>query len=176
MRCRYDGSASERIAYAITNEIIERADYLVDMHAGDANESLRPYTYWSRLGLDARVDSLAREVALAWGNDHIVIDDDRPRSRDSSVYTQNTAQVRGKPAITTETGYLGVAADDMVQRNERGHTVQKGTVIGYVTDFFGTRMGDVVAPFAGAVLYVIGTPATSKGEPLAMIGHVREEP
>ena len=148
-------------------------------------------------------------MALAWGNDHIVIDDDRPRSRDSSVYTQNTAQVRGKPAITTETGYLGVAADDMVQRNERGairlmrhlgmlpalgalrpeervthpvfldrsqvltspetgiwyplvergHTVQKGTVIGYVTDFFGTRMGDVVAPFAGAVLYVIGTPA-----------------
>ena len=222
---RRDGSASERIAYAITNEIIERADYLVDMHAGDANESLRPYTYWSRLGLDAKVDSTAREMALAWGNDHIVVDDDRPRSRDSSVYTQNTAQVRGKPAITTETGYLGVAADDMVQRNERGairlmrhlgmlpalgalrpeervthpvfldrsqvltspetgiwyplvergHTVQKGTVIGYVTDFFGTRMGDVVAPFAGAVLYVIGTPATSKGEPLAMIGHVREE-
>ncbi len=28
-----DGTVSERIAYAITNQIIERADYLVDMHA-----------------------------------------------------------------------------------------------------------------------------------------------
>lgn len=222
---RRDGTASERIAYAITNEIIDRADYVVDMHAGDGNESLRPYTYWSRLGLDAKVDSAAKEMALAWGHDHIVIDDDRPRSRDSSLYTQNTAQVRGKPAITTETGYLGIAAEEMVQLNvrgatrlmrhlgmlpalgalhpeervahpvwidrsqvltspgtgiwyplvERGNTVQKGTVIGYVTDFFGTRLGDVVSPFAGTVLYVIGTPPTSKGEPLAMIGHVLEE-
>jgi len=222
---RRDGTVSERIAHAITTEVIDRADYLVDMHAGDANESLRPYTYWSRLGLDPRVDSAARELALAWGNDHIVIDTERPHSRDSSVYTQNTAQVRGKPAITTETGYLGVAAEEPVQRNvrgavrllrhlgmlpalgalrpeervthavwldrsqvltspatgiwyplvERGHTVQKGTVLGYVTDFFGTRVGDVVSPFAGAVLYVIGTPATSQGEPLAMVGHVLEE-
>ena len=222
---RANGTASERIAHAITTEIIDRADYLVDMHAGDGNESLRPYTYWSRLGLDPRVDSAAREMALAWGNDHIVIDDDRPRSRDSSVYTQNTAQVRGKPAITTETGWLGIADEEMVQRNvtgatrlmrhlgmlpalgalrpeervahpvwidrsqvltspatgiwyplvERGHTVQKGTVLGYVTDFFGARQGDVVSPFAGTVLYVIGTPATSKGEPLAMVGHVQEE-
>ena len=222
---RRDGTVSERIAHAITTEVIDRADYLVDMHAGDANESLRPYTYWSRLGLDPRVDSAARELALAWGNDHIVIDAERPHSRDSSVYTQNTAQVRGKPAITTETGYLGVAAEEPVQRNvrgavrllrhlgmlpalgalrpeervthavwldrsqvltspatgiwyplvERGHTVQKGTVLGYVTDFFGTRVGDVVSPFAGAVLYVIGTPATSQGEPLAMVGHVLEE-
>jgi predicted deacylase len=221
---RRDGTASERIAFAITREVIDRADYVVDMHAGDGNESLRPYTYWSRLGLDARVDSLAREMALAWGNDHIVIDSDRPKSRDSSVYTQNTAQVRGKPAITTESGYLGVAAEEMVQRNldgalrlmrhlgmlpglgalrpdervahpvwidrsqvltspatgiwypvvERGHTVQKGTVIGYVTDFFGTRLGAVVSPFAGMVLYVIGTPAMSRGEPVAMIGHLLE--
>src|SRR5688572_29006659 len=53
-----NGSVSERIAHAITTEIIERADYLVDMHAGDGNESLRPYTYWNKLGLDARVDSI----------------------------------------------------------------------------------------------------------------------
>src|SRR3712207_3824888 len=39
---RADGTVSERIAYAITNEVIDRSDYLVDMHAGDGNESLRP--------------------------------------------------------------------------------------------------------------------------------------
>jgi predicted deacylase len=216
---RANGSVSERIAYAITNEVIDKSDYLVDMHAGDGNESLRPYTYWSKLGLDARVDSIAREMALAWGHDHIVVDTDRPRDRNASVYTQNTAQVRGKPAITTETGYLGMVVEDMVQRNEtgvfrllrylrmlpgavemvdrpvylertqvltspetgiwyplveRGHTVGEGTVIGYVTDFFGRRAGDVRAPFAGAVLYVVGTPAMSKGEPVAMIGREKD--
>ena len=52
---------------------------------------------------------------------------------------------------------------------ERGHTVGKGTVIGYVTDFFGARIGEVRSPFAGAVLYVVATPAMSAGEPVAMI-------
>jgi hypothetical protein len=111
---------SQRIAGVITREVIAPADYLVDMHAGDGNESLRPYTYWSKLGLDARVDSLARDMALAWGNEYIVIDTERPRDTAASVYTQNTAQLRGKPAITTEAGYLGVAAEDMIERNVQG--------------------------------------------------------
>jgi len=222
---RADGTVSERIAHAITTQVIDRSDYLVDMHAGDGNESLRPYTYWSRLGVDARVDSAAREMALAWGNDHVVIDTDRPRDLKASLYTQNTAHLRGKPAITTETGYLGLPVEEMVQRNvagarrlmrhlgmlpaegplraeervehpvyldrtavltspatgtwralvERGQTVQKGTPLGVVTDFFGAPLATVASPFAGTVLYVIGTPAMSKGEPVAMIGHPVEE-
>ena len=115
-----NGTVSERIAYAMTREVIDRADYLVDMHAGDGNESLRPYTYWNKLGLNTRVDSIGRDMALAWGNDHIVIDTTRPRDPQASVYTQNTAHVRGKPAITTEAGYLGVPDEPMVQRNEHG--------------------------------------------------------
>jgi predicted deacylase len=64
---RPDGTVSERIAHAITTEVIDRADYLVDLHAGDGNESLRPYTYWSRLGLDPKVDSAARETGAGVG-------------------------------------------------------------------------------------------------------------
>ncbi len=215
-----DGSVSERIADAITHEIIERADYLVDIHAGDGNESLRPYTYWSPLGLNPRADSIAREMALAWGTDYVVIDTARPRDPAASVYTQNTAHLRGKPALTTEAGYLGIPAEDMVQRNvqgafrllrylrmlagdveqvphplwfdraevlrspgtgiwyplvERGHAVQKGTVMGVVTDFFGNTLAEIPAPFAGVVLYVVATPAISQGEPLGMVGHPVEE-
>ncbi|HYT69901.1 MAG TPA: M14 family metallopeptidase [Gemmatimonadales bacterium] len=215
-----DGTVSERIADAITREIIERADYLVDIHAGDGNESLRPYTYWSPLGLNPRADSIAREMALAWGTDYVVIDTARPRDPAASVYTQNTAHLRGKPALTTEAGYLGIPAEDMVQRNvqgafrllrylrmlagdveqvphplwfdraevlrspgtgiwyplvERGHAVQKGTVMGVVTDFFGNTLAEIPAPFAGVVLYVVATPAISQGEPLGMVGHPVEE-
>src|SRR6476646_4994853 len=37
-----DGTVSERIALAITNEVIENADYVLDLHCGDGNEWLRP--------------------------------------------------------------------------------------------------------------------------------------
>jgi predicted deacylase len=208
------GTVSDRIAHRITTEIIERADYLVDMHAGDGNESLRPYTYWNKLGLDARVDSIARRMALAWGAEHIIIDTTRTRDRERSLYTQNTAHVRGKPALTTENGYLGLPEPEMIERNvqgalrlmrffgmlpgepelspapvwlapyevltspetgvwhprvERGHTVSRGAVIGILTDFFGDRLAEVRAPFDGEVMYVVGTPAMSKGEPVGMI-------
>ena len=216
-----DGTVSERIAHAITTEVIERADYLVDMHAGDGNESLRPYTYWSPLGLNPRADSAAREMALAWGNDHIVIDTVRPRNPAASVYTQNTAHVRGKPALTTENGYLGLPVEDMVERNargafrvlrhlrmypgaaerverpvffvqaevlrspatgvwharvERGQSVQKGSLVGVLTDFFGEPLAEIRAPFGGVVLYVVGTPAMSQGEPMGMIGRPMLDP
>src|SRR5438105_1700430 len=42
---RADGTVSERIALAITKEVIEKADYVLDLHCGDGNESLRPYVY-----------------------------------------------------------------------------------------------------------------------------------
>jgi predicted deacylase len=117
---RAAGTVSERIADVITREIITRADYLVDMHAGDGNEALLPYTYWGKLGLDARVDSVAREMALAWGNEQIVVDTARPRDPRASFYTQNTAHLMGKPALTTEGGQLGIPAEEYVQRNVRG--------------------------------------------------------
>ena len=53
---------------------------------------------------------------------------------------------------------------------ERGHTVAQGSLIGRVTDFFGKTVEEIRAPFAGEVLYVVGTPAMSEGEPVAFIG------
>lgn len=215
---RVEGTISERIAHAITINVIDRADYLVDMHAGDGNESLRPYTYWNKLGINPRVDSIARDMALAWGHERIVVDTDRPRDAAASVYTQNTAHLRNKPALTTETGYLGLPAEEMVRRNvagaqrlmrylrmipgpvemvqhpiwiertevlrstatgtwhaavERGHTVVQGTLLGTVTDFFGNTLEEIRSPFAGEVLYIVGTPAMTKGEPVGMIGSPR---
>ncbi len=113
------GTVSERIAHIITTEVIDRADYVVDMHGGDGNEALRPYTYWMLSG-DARIDSLTKGMVIAFGLDHIVIDHDRPRDRGASVYTSNTALTRGKPGITTETGQLGSSDRRWVDLAERG--------------------------------------------------------
>jgi len=101
-----DGSLSERIADSITRNVIEQANYLVDLHAGDGNEALRPYVYMPVTGND-ELDAKSRGLALAFGLDHIVIDTGRVMPPEASIYTDQTALSRGIPAITTETGQLG---------------------------------------------------------------------
>lgn len=114
-----DGTISERIAYAITREVIEKSDYLVDLHCGDGNEWLRPYSYWMTSGTP-EVNEKSREMVLAFGLDHIVIDNERSPDPMQSVYTSNTAITRGKPSITTETGGMGRVDDEGANLAERG--------------------------------------------------------
>ena len=111
-----DGTLSERIADVITREVIARATHVVDIHCGDGNESLRPYVYWITTGA-TEVAEGGRRLALASGFDHIVIDRGRPTDPAQSVYLSNTAILRGKPALTVESGYL---ADDR-RRIDRAH-------------------------------------------------------
>jgi predicted deacylase len=212
-----DGTGSERIAHAITTQVIDQCDYLIDMHSGDGNEALRPYSYWNKLGLDDAVDQKARELALAFGIDHIVIDRGRPRDLNASVFCSNTAHQRGKPAVTTEAGEVGVPTDDMVMVNVRGafgvmrwlgmvagpkqqvqnpkwlepsevlyspesglwyptvkpnQQVASGALLGRVTDYFGEQIAEVRAPFGGVILYVVASPAMTKGEPVAMVATI----
>ncbi len=48
--------------------MIEKADYLLDLHCGDGNESLRPYVYQTVTGNPKMDDAIARMV-LAFGID-----------------------------------------------------------------------------------------------------------
>jgi predicted deacylase len=115
---RPDGTISERIADRITREVIERATHVVDLHAGDGNESLRPYVYWITTG-PQEVAEAGRRLALASGFDHIVIDRGRPTDPAKSVYLSNTAILRGKPALTLESGFLAVPDEASIVRIER---------------------------------------------------------
>ena len=103
---RADGTLSERIADVITREVIDKSDYVVDLHCGDGNEALRPYLYWMTSGTP-EVNEKSKQMAMAFGLDHIVIDNERSPDPSKSVYTSNTAITRGKPSITTETGGMG---------------------------------------------------------------------
>jgi predicted deacylase len=208
-----DGTLSERIADRITREVIARATHLVDLHAGDGNESLRPYVYWITTG-PPEVADMGRKMALASGFDRIVIDRGRPTDAAASVYLSNTAILRGKPALTVESGFLATSDEPSIARLEnavagwlkllgmrasgpdpvsnpvwfersevltsrhtgiwypaveRGQTIAEGTIIGRVTDFFGKTLQEIRSPFAGEVLYVVGTPAMNEGEPVGFV-------
>ncbi|HEY6548294.1 MAG TPA: succinylglutamate desuccinylase/aspartoacylase family protein [Vicinamibacteria bacterium] len=114
-----DGTQTERIAFAVTREVIDRATHLIDMHCGDGNEWLWRYSYWQITG-DARMDAAGKELALAFGFDHVVVDRERPKDPAKSLYTANTAVLRGKPAITVESGGLGATDEASVGAQEIG--------------------------------------------------------
>ena len=54
--------------------------------------------------------------------------------------------------------------------SQGGRYVQKGELLGYLTDFFGNIIQKAVAPHDGIVMYIIATPPMSKGEPMVKIG------
>src|SRR5580698_4280781 len=213
---RENGTESEQIAHAITTQVIDKCDYLLDLHCGDGNESLRPYVYQTVTGVAAFDERIAELVAHC-AFDHIVIDRARPKDPAASLYCSNTAITRGKPAMTIESGFLGTtdekstaaivksvesvmrylkmiegkpvkakpvyldpaevllspATGILYPRVERNAMVKKGTVLATITDFFGKKIADVKAPFAGVVLYIVATPPITKGQPVGCVGRIR---
>ena len=108
-----DGTQTERASLAITREVVEKCDHLIDLHGGDIDESLRPYAYWTKTGNENQ-DARAREMLLAFGLDTIIISADRPKDPAASRYLENTASTRGKPSLTAEAGHAGtVEAGDV---------------------------------------------------------------
>jgi predicted deacylase len=103
---KMDGTQTDRASYLITKQVVEQCDHLIDLHGGDLDESLRPYSYWTRTGNENQ-DRISREMVLAFGLDHIIISGDRPKDPTASRYLENTATTRGKPSITVEAGHAG---------------------------------------------------------------------
>ncbi len=101
-----DGTQTERASWAITRQVVEPCDYLIDYHGGDLDENLRPYAYWPKTG-NRTHDGITRDMVLAFGLDHIIVWADRPQEASASRYLDNTANTRGKPAIAVEAGYSG---------------------------------------------------------------------
>jgi|SRR5581483_1795171 len=107
------GTQTDRASYAITKEVVEKCDHLIDLHGGDLDENLRPYSYWTVTG-NKQQDEFSKQMVLAFGLDHIIISRDRPKDPNASRFLENTASTRGKPSFTAEAGRSGpVASSDV---------------------------------------------------------------
>ena len=213
-----DGTISERIAYILTEKLMRRADYVIDVHCGDNNESLRPYTGHVKNALSTKeFIETSQRMALAMGIDFIKISTGRSVDFNQAVYSTNASSLLGKPSIAIESGELGTPQAADVSRIERGllnvmralamlpgkviqfknqtfikrdqtlrstanglfyslvsknQKVKENELLGYVTDFFGNRVQEVRAPFAGVVMYYTATPPVSTDEPLVNLGEI----
>src|SRR5882724_3709536 len=103
---KMDGTQTDRVSFLITQQVVDKSDYLIDLHGGDLDEDLRPYSYYTISG-NEKVDRVSRDLALAFGLDHIIIQTDFPRDPAASRYLSNTALTRGKPAAIAEAGHAG---------------------------------------------------------------------
>jgi hypothetical protein len=101
-----DGTQTERALFAITRQVVDRCDTLIDYHGGDLDESLVPYSYWLKLG-DEKLDAVRKEMALAFGLPIVIVATDRPKDPSASRYLDSTAATRGKPSLTVEAGHAG---------------------------------------------------------------------
>ncbi|MCX6550222.1 MAG: succinylglutamate desuccinylase/aspartoacylase family protein, partial [Acidobacteria bacterium] len=108
---RMDGTQTERASFLMTREVVDQCDHLIDLHGGDLDESLRPYSYWTVTG-NAAQDNISKDMVLAFGLDHIIISADRPKDPAASRYLENTASTRGKPSVTAEAGHAGTTETD----------------------------------------------------------------
>jgi hypothetical protein len=108
------GTQTERASYLITKQVVEPSDHLIDLHGGDLDENLRPYSYWTPTGRAAQ-DSVSHAMVMAFGLDHIILSLGRPTDPAQSRYLENTATTRGKPSITVEAGRAGMVATDDVE-------------------------------------------------------------
>lgn len=216
-----DGTQTDRISWAIGKQVVEKSDYLIDLHGGDLDENLRRYAYWAPTGKEAQ-DAASQAMVLAFGLDHIILQDFRtPVAPGGAVTLTRFASGLGKPCVTAEAGHAGTAEADDVNALVEGclrvarhlkmlrgaaapveHPlwlsrvvvlssdidgvfyplaapeayVSKGMPIGYVTDYFGQKIRDAVAPVDGIVLYIGAVPSLKKGDTMAHIGEISPTP
>jgi len=104
---------TERASWAMTKQVVEKSDYSIDLHGGDLDESLRPYSYWAPTG-NAQQDAVSRAMVLAFGLDTIILSADRPRDPNAARYLETNASLRGKPSLTAEAGHAGTVEPEDV--------------------------------------------------------------
>ncbi|HEY2853815.1 MAG TPA: succinylglutamate desuccinylase/aspartoacylase family protein [Gemmatimonadaceae bacterium] len=103
------GTQTQRALAMITEQVIAPADVVVDLHGGDLDENLRPYSYWFRGGR-APQDSAALKLIMAFGLDHVIVTDVDPSAPNAGRSLSGQALVRGKNVLVAEAGRSGVVA------------------------------------------------------------------
>jgi predicted deacylase len=54
--------------------------------------------------------------------------------------------------------------------------VQKGMRVGYITNYFGEKVSDILAPISGVMVYIASVPSMKKGDNLGYVGELAEPP
>ena len=101
------GTQSERTLALVADQIVKPADVVVDLHGGDIDEDLRPYSYWTRTGSAAQ-DDASRALVMAFGLDHVIVRDIDVSNASSTRSLGGFSLAQGKTMIVAEAGRSGL--------------------------------------------------------------------
>jgi predicted deacylase len=107
------GTQTERVVALVAEQVVKPADVVVDLHGGDIDEDLRPYSYWTRTGNGAQ-DAAALELVQAFGLDHVILRDVDPANAASMRSLGGYSLAQGKTMIVAEAGRAGTVLPEDV--------------------------------------------------------------
>jgi predicted deacylase len=105
-----NGTQTDRALALVTDQIVTPADVIVDLHGGDLDENLRPYSYWTRTG-NMEQDEASHALVLAFGLDHVILRDVDAANPASTRSLSGYALAKGKTALVAEAGRSGTVLD-----------------------------------------------------------------
>ena len=107
-----EGTAADRIAYAIVTKLFSIADYYIDLHSGDGFEQLHPYVYYVGV-VDEKTAEKSLHMARHIGVKYVV------RSTTATGGAYNYASSLGIPSILIERGGHSYWTWEEVEQDKR---------------------------------------------------------
>jgi predicted deacylase len=112
-----NGSLTQCIAWVLSQQILPRCNYLVDIHAGDASEDLHDYVGYYVHG--EQTDK-AKQMAEALGFDWIMKSATDIVKGQPTLYCSKEAVAQGIPTVAIECGKLGKVSFAEVKKINNG--------------------------------------------------------
>ncbi len=107
------GTQTQRALAMVADQIVKQSDAVIDLHGGDLDEDLRPYSYWMRTG-DAKLDSANKQLTLVFGLEYIILFDVDVTKPEGRRNLSSWAVSQGKLAVVAEAGRSGVSSSEDV--------------------------------------------------------------
>ena len=102
-----DGTASQRLAHWLTSAVLSKADFYLDLHGGDLDESLMPFTIYPRDSKESQ------DLATAFGIPIAIASSGTTNSINGGVSV-------GVPSLLPEVSGNGLRNDDLVGKLTAG--------------------------------------------------------
>jgi predicted deacylase len=173
-----DGTSSERIAHAITTQVIAPADSVVLLQSGANNTMLMPHVFQAVSG-DAKLDAKMAEMALAFGISVIVKDKNAKRSGGAD----GAALAAGKPVLKVMCGSYGISDNRTVDAMSKGvasllnlFAMTEGKPMNVRSPVFIDQTASMDSPATGALsIYVQRGQSVHKGESVYAVGNLQNK-
>jgi len=163
------GTITQKIAYTVSTELLDKSDFYMDLHGGDIHEALEPFVIYSEAG-NNEVNKTSKEAASIMGIKYVC-------GSDSTNGSLGSAALKGVPGFLAEIGQCGLWTEEEVEKYISGVKnvlrylcVLKGGVVDYGEVKYIHKMKRIVAGKTGLwYSKVVPNQEVKKGEKVGEI-------